>query len=71
MTPICMARNLAHDRIRELHADADRRRLLAELPREPGPVQRFALRVAGWGQRPIVVTGRPAVVQSAYEPSAT
>jgi len=36
MTPICMARNLADDRIRELHAEADRRRVLAALPRESG-----------------------------------
>ena len=71
MTPICVARNLADDRIRELHAEADRRRVLAALPRESGLLQRFALRVAGWGRRPVVVTGHPAVVRSAYEPSAT
>jgi len=71
MTPIYMARNLADDRIRELLADADRRRLLAVLPAEPGRLQRFAFLVAGWGRLSAVVTGHLAVVRSAYEPSAT
>jgi hypothetical protein len=46
MVPICTARGLADGRRREL-------------PAGPGAVQRFALRVAGWGRRPAVAR-RPA-----------
>jgi hypothetical protein len=70
MAPIYMARALADGRHRELFWEADRRRLFAALPPEPGLLQRFALRVAGWGRRPVVVAGRPAVVPPAHEPSA-
>ncbi|MGH3191476.1 MAG: hypothetical protein ACRDPY_40530 [Streptosporangiaceae bacterium] len=69
MTPIYMTRDLANGRHRELLQEAGRRRLLAALPQEPGVLQRFALRAAGWDRRPAVVAGRPAVVPSAYEPS--
>jgi hypothetical protein len=43
----------------ELLAEAERRRVIAAVPAGPGAVQRFALRVAGWGRRPVVVR-RPA-----------
>lgn len=59
MVPIYMAQGLADGRHQELLAEAERRRLTAALPGGPGAVQRFALRVAGWGRRPAVVP-RPA-----------
>lgn len=55
MVPICMARGLADGRHQELLAEAERHRLIAVVPAGPSAVQRFALRVAGWGQRPAVV----------------
>jgi hypothetical protein len=70
MTPTYMTLALADGRHQELLAEADRRRLLAAVPREPGLLQRFALRAAGWGRRPALVAGRPAVVPPAYEPLA-
>jgi hypothetical protein len=70
MVPIYMARGLADGRHRELLAEAERRRLIAAVPAGPGAVQRFALRVAGWGRRPAVV-GRPAALAPrAYGPLA-
>jgi hypothetical protein len=70
MTPICTAPALVRSRHEELLAEAGRRRLLATAPRDPGILQRFALRAAGWGRRPAVVAGRPAVAVPAYEPAA-
>jgi len=61
MTPIYTARAPAGGWHRDLLGEADPRRLLAALPPEPGVLQRFAFRVAGWGRRPAVVAGRPAV----------
>jgi hypothetical protein len=57
MVPICMARG-----------PADRRR--QELRAGPGALQRFFLRVAGWGQRPAVVRQPAAVAPRAYGPLA-
>ena len=57
MVPICMARGPAHGRHREL-------------PAGPGAVQRFALRVAGWGRRPAVVRRPAALAPRAYGPLA-
>jgi hypothetical protein len=65
MIPIYLARDLADGRHHQLLAEAGHRRLLAAVPRQPGLVQRFALQVAGWGQRPAVIAGRPAPA-SAY-----
>jgi hypothetical protein len=59
MVPIYMARGPADSWHRELPAEAERRRLVAALPAGPGAVQRFALRVAGWGRRPAAAR-RPA-----------
>ena len=71
MVPIYMARGLAVGRHQELPAEAERRRLIAAVPAGPGAVQRFALRVAGWGRRPAVAP-RPAVLlPRAYGPLAT
>jgi hypothetical protein len=70
MIPVDMARTLTQDRHKEMLRDADRRRLLAALPAGPGLVQRFALRAAGWGRRPAVVSGRPVAAAPTYEPSA-
>jgi hypothetical protein len=65
MIPIYMARDLADGRHHELLAQAERRRLLAAVPRQPGLLQRFALQVAGWGRRPAVTAGG-AVSPAAY-----
>jgi len=60
MTPIYTAPALVRSRHEEL---------LATAPRDPGILQRFALRAAGWGRRP-AGAGRPAVAVPAYEPAA-
>ena len=70
MVPIYMARGLADGRRQELLAGAERRRLVAALPAGPGAIQRFALRVAGWGRRPAVVRRPAAVAPRAYGPLA-
>jgi hypothetical protein len=67
MAPIYMARGLADGRHRELPAEAERRRLIAVVP---GAVQRFALRVAGRGQRPAVARRPAALAPRAYRPLA-
>ena len=56
MVPIYVARGLADRRHREL-------------PAGPGAVQRFALRVAGWGRRPAVAR-QAALLPRAYGPLA-
>ena len=58
MIPITMARGLMDDRRQGLLAEAERRRLIAAAPAGPGAVQRFALRVAGWGRRPATLAPR-------------
>jgi hypothetical protein len=58
MVPIYVARGLADARHREPLAEAERRRLIAVVPAGPGAVQRFALRVAGWGRRPTALAPR-------------
>jgi hypothetical protein len=63
MVPIYMARGLADGRHRELLAEAERRQLIAGVPAGPGAVQRFALRVDGWGRR------RPAVARRLAAPA--
>jgi hypothetical protein len=68
MVPVDKACALTQERRQELQ-EAGRSRPAA-LPAGPGLLQRFALRVAGWGRRPAVVAGRPAVAAPAYEPSA-
>lgn len=70
MASIYMARGLAEGRHQELLAEAERRRLIAAVPAGPGAVQRFALRVAGWGQRPAVVRRPAALAPRAYGPLA-
>jgi len=70
MTPICTAPALVRSRHQELLAEAGRRRLVATAPRDPGLLQRFALRAAGWGRRPAVAAGRRAAAGPAYEPAA-
>jgi hypothetical protein len=70
MIPINVARDLADGRYQDLLAEAGRRRLIAALPAEPGLLQRFAFRAAGWGRRRAVVSGRPVTAAPAYEPSA-
>jgi hypothetical protein len=70
MVPICMARGLADGRRQELLAEAERRRLVAALPARPGALQRFFLRVTGWGRRPAVVRQPAAVAPRAYGPLA-
>lgn len=70
MIPICMARGLADARHQELPAEAERRRLIAAAPAGPGAVQRFALRVAGWGRRPAVVRRPAGLKPRAYGPLA-
>jgi len=70
MAPIYMARGLADGRRQELLAGAERRRLVAALPAGPGAIQRFALRVAGWGRRPAVVRRPAAVAPRAHGPLA-
>ena len=70
MAPIYMPRGPADGRHRELLAEAERRRLIAAAPAGPGAVQRFALRVAGWGRRPAVVRRPAALAPRAYGPLA-
>ena len=70
MVPIYVARGLADGRHKELPAEAERRRLIAAVPAGPGAVQRFALRVAGWGRRPAVAPRPAALLPRAYRPSA-
>jgi hypothetical protein len=70
MVPIYVARGLADGRRRELPAEAERRRLIAAVPAGPGAVQRFALRVAGWGRRLAVVRRPAALAPRAYGPLA-
>ncbi len=70
MAPIYMARGLADGRRCEVLAGAERRRLVAALPAGPGAIQRFALRVAGWGRRPAVVRRPAAVAPRAHGPLA-
>jgi len=70
MVPIYMARGLVDGRHRELLAEAERRRLIAAAPAGPGGVQRFALRVAGWGRRPAVARRAAAPAPLAYGPLA-
>ena len=70
MVPIYMASGLADARHRELLAEAERRRLIAAVPAGPGAVQRFALRVAGWGRRPAVARRPTALAPRAYGPLA-
>jgi hypothetical protein len=70
MVPIYVARGLADGRHRELPAEAERRGLNAAVPAGPGAVQRFALRVAGWGRRPAVGRRPAARAPRAYGPLA-
>jgi hypothetical protein len=70
MIPIYLARGLADGRHQELLAQAERRRLIAALPAGPGAIQRFALRVAGWGRRPAVSSRPAALAPRAYGPLA-
>jgi hypothetical protein len=70
MVPTYTARGLADRRRQELLPGAERRRLVAALPAGPGAIQRFALRVAGWGRRPAVVRRPAAVAPRAYGPLA-
>jgi hypothetical protein len=70
MVPIYMARGLADGRRQALFAEAERCRLVAAVPAGPGAVQRFALRVAGWGRRPAVVRRPAALAPRAYGPLA-
>jgi hypothetical protein len=70
MVPIYVARGLADGRHKELPAEAERRRLIAAVPAGPGAVQRFALRVAGWGRRPTAVRRPAALAPRAYGPLA-
>jgi len=70
MVPIYMARGLADGRRQALLAEAERCRLVASLLAGPGAIQRFALRVAGWGRRPAVVCRSAAVAPRAYGPLA-
>ena len=69
MIPI-LARGLADGRHQELLAEAERHRLLAALPAGPGTLKRFALQVAGGGQRPAVAPGPAALLPRSYRPSA-
>ena len=84
MGPIYMASALAEGRRHEQLQKAERRRLTAARPESPGRpgraglstgpglVQRFALRAAGWGQRPAVVASATVLVPQpqACEPAA-
>jgi hypothetical protein len=65
-----MAQELVNSRHQELLAAAERRRLIAALPAGPGAIQRFALRVAGWGRRPAVAPGWARLAPRAYGPLA-
>ena len=69
MIPI-VARGLADGRHQELLAEAERHRLIAAVPAGPGTLQRFALRVAGWGRRPAVAPRPAALLARAYRPPA-
>jgi hypothetical protein len=76
MGPIHMTSALANGRQQELRQKAARRRLTAArpaYPAGPGMLQRFALRAAGWGQRPTVVSRPPALAPQAQacEPAAS
>ena len=79
MGPIYMTSALANGRQQELRQKAERRRLTAARPARPGRptgpgmLQRFALRAAGWGQRPAIVSRPPALVPQpqASEPAAS
>jgi hypothetical protein len=77
MGPIYMASALADGRRHEQLQKAARRRLTAArrpgLPAGPGLFQRFALRAAGWGQRPAVVASPAALVPQpqACEPATS
>jgi hypothetical protein len=66
MVPIYVARGLAVGRHQELLAEAERRRLIAAVPAEPGAV----LQAAGWGRRPAVVRRPAALAPPAYGPLA-
>jgi len=68
--PIYVARGLADGRHRELPAEEERRLLIAAVLAGPGAVQRFALRVAGRGQRPAVGRRRATLAPRAYGPLA-
>jgi hypothetical protein len=70
MVPIYMARGLADGRHQERLAEAERRRLIAAVPAGGAAVQRFGLRVAGWGRRPAVVRRLAALAPPAYGPLA-
>ena len=70
MIPIYLAQGLADGRHQDPLAEAERRRLLAALPAGPGAIQRFALRVAGWGRRLAVVRQPAALAPRAYGPLA-
>jgi hypothetical protein len=70
MIPIYMAQGLVSGRHWELLAEAERRRPIAAVPAGPGAVQRFALRVAGWGRRPAVARRPAALAPRAYGPLA-
>jgi hypothetical protein len=70
MIPIYMARDLAEGRHQDLLAEAQHRRLLAAVPRQPGLLQRFALQLAGRGRRPAVIAGRPAAASAYGTPAA-
>jgi hypothetical protein len=70
MTPIYVARGLADGRHEELLAEAERRRLIAAVPAGPGALQRFDLRVAGGGRRPVGARRPAAFAPRAYGPLA-
>ena len=70
MAPVYVARGSADGRHRERPAEAERRRLIAAVPAGPGAVQRFGLRVAGWGRRPAVARRPAALAPRAYGPLA-
>jgi hypothetical protein len=76
MGPIYTTTALANGRRQEQLQKAERRRLTAARPAHPagpGMLQRFALRAAGWGQRPAVVSRPTALVPQpqACEPAAS
>ena len=76
MGPIYMTSALANGRQQELRQKAERRQLAAARPARPagsGMLQRFALRAAGWGLRPAVVSRPAALVPQAQvsEPAAS
>jgi len=75
MGPIYMTSALANGRQQELRQKAARRRLSGGArparPAGPGMLQRFALRAAGWGQRPAVVSLPAALVSQTSEPAAS